>query len=88
MISKELIERINYLANKKKTEGLTEEEKAEQAVLREQYLEGFRANFKQHLKKIKYVEDLTEEEIAQIQKDNAQAAKERAELEAAAAKEQ
>lgn len=84
MITKELVDRINVLANKKKTEGLTEEEKAEQAVLREQYLEGFRANFKQHLKKIKYVEDLTEEELEQVHKDNAQAAKERAAMEAAA----
>lgn len=87
MITKELVDRINVLANKKKTEGLTEEEKAEQVILREKYLEGFRANFKNHLNKIKYVEDLTEEELAQVHRDNAQAAKERAELEAAAEEE-
>lgn len=39
------IDRLNELARKMKTaEGLTEEEKAEQAVLRREYLDGFRAN--------------------------------------------
>ena len=38
------IERINELARKKKTEGLTKDETAEQAALRKEYLEGFRAN--------------------------------------------
>ena len=34
------IARINELAKKKKTEGLTSEEKVEQAKLREEYIEG------------------------------------------------
>ena len=41
------IERINELARKQKTdEGLTPEEKAEQAALREEYIAGFRASMR------------------------------------------
>ncbi len=40
----EKIERINELARKRKTVGLTEQELAEQATLRQEYLQGFRAN--------------------------------------------
>ena len=38
----EKIDRINALARKQKAEGLTEEEKAEQAVLRREYIESFK----------------------------------------------
>ena len=38
------IERINELARKKRTVGLTEGEAREQAELRREYLDGFRAN--------------------------------------------
>ena len=42
----EKIDRINVLARKSKTqEGLTEEEKAEQAALRAEYIAEFRASF-------------------------------------------
>lgn len=40
----EKIERINELARKRKTVGLTEQELAEQVALRQEYLQGFRAN--------------------------------------------
>ena len=40
------IERINELARKKKTAGLTEAELAEQAALRREYLDGYRENLK------------------------------------------
>lgn len=46
-MEKEKIARINELAKKQKTpEGLTPEEKEEQALLREEYIEGFRANLR------------------------------------------
>ena len=44
-MEKEKLERINALERKSRTEeGLTEEEKAEQAALREQYILEFRAS--------------------------------------------
>ena len=38
------LDRINALSQKSRTEGLTEEEKAEQKRLREKFLAGFRQN--------------------------------------------
>jgi 5-formyltetrahydrofolate cyclo-ligase len=38
-------ERINFLYNKSKTEGLTDEEKAEQARLRREYIDAVKASF-------------------------------------------
>ncbi|MBE5768893.1 MAG: DUF896 domain-containing protein [Clostridiales bacterium] len=38
------IDRINELARKKKTVGLTEAEMQEQAVLRREYIDGFKEN--------------------------------------------
>lgn len=48
----ELIKRINELAKKKKSAGLTKEEAEEQIELRQQYLDKFREGFKQRLKNI------------------------------------
>lgn len=53
-MDKKKIERINELAHKKKTVGLTEEELKEQALLREEYLQNIRANFRQTLESIEY----------------------------------
>ncbi len=36
------IDRINYLARKSRTEELTSEEKEEQAILRREYIDGFK----------------------------------------------
>ena len=46
------IERINELARKKKTTGLTQEETEEQAALRKEYLDGYRENLKAMLDNI------------------------------------
>lgn len=42
MITRELIERINYLARKQRSGGLTPQEKEEQKELRERYLNSIR----------------------------------------------
>lgn len=48
-MEKHKIERINYLARKSKAEGLTDEEKAEQQALRDEYRAGFVRNLKAQL---------------------------------------
>lgn len=45
----EKIKRINYLAGKAKTEGLSEEEKNEQKRLRQEYVDAFRNSLKSQL---------------------------------------
>ena len=49
----EQIERINELARKKKTVGLTEAEALEQARLRAQYMREFRANMEATLQAVR-----------------------------------
>ncbi|MDD3403273.1 MAG: DUF896 domain-containing protein [Hespellia sp.] len=46
------IQRINELARKSKAEGLTEEERKEQQVLRKEYIESFRRNLTSQLNNI------------------------------------
>ena len=53
----EEIARINELAKKKKTEGLTPEEAVEQAKLREEYIEGYRRSVRHHIEGIKVVDE-------------------------------
>lgn len=57
MITKELVERINFLARKSKTEGLTNEEKAEQQQVRQQYLAAIRAQVKDALSSVEIKKD-------------------------------
>lgn len=57
MISKEKIERINYLARKKKNEGLTPGEAREQQMLREEYLKAIRGQVKSTLDHTKFVDE-------------------------------
>lgn len=53
----ELIKKINVLANKSKTTGLTELEKEEQQKLRQEYLAIFRGNMKNTLLSVKVVDE-------------------------------
>ena len=52
MMDNEKIDRINTLAHKAKSVGLTEEEKKEQAELRTEYLAAVRQNLKAQLNNI------------------------------------
>ena len=49
MVTDEMIRRINELAKKSKTEGLTPAEAAEQKKLRAEYVAGFRASLRAQL---------------------------------------
>ena len=49
------IKRINELYKKSKAEGLTEEEKKEQAILRQEYIANVRGNLKAQLNSIDVV---------------------------------
>lgn len=55
-IDEKLISRINELAHKKKTVGLTPKELEEQKRLRQIYLKEFRRGFEQQLKSVKVVD--------------------------------
>lgn len=69
---KDLIKRINELAHKSKTIGLTELEKEEQQELRQEYLAMFRGNMKNTLMHVKVVDeegnDVTPEKLKEEQK--------------------
>lgn len=60
MITKEMIDRINFLYHKSQTEGLTEEEKEEQKRLRQEYVKEIRERVKRELDSIKYAENSCE----------------------------
>lgn len=55
-MDKKKIDRINELARKQKTEGLTEPEKTEQAALRREYIEAYKNNLIAQLENIYMVE--------------------------------
>lgn len=57
MITKEMIDRINYLYRKSKNEGLTDEEKIEQSKLRIEYVKEIRERVKKQLDSIKFVDE-------------------------------
>ena len=56
-MEKSRVERINELAHKAKTEGLTEEETIERDRLRQEYLAAFRQNLRAQLDNTDIVDD-------------------------------
>ncbi|MBQ8395524.1 MAG: DUF896 domain-containing protein [Oscillospiraceae bacterium] len=56
-MDKKKIERINFLARKSKTVGLTELELLEQAKLRQEYRDAFKASLEVQLNNISIVEE-------------------------------
>lgn len=55
-MDKKKLDRIGELYRKSKSEGLTAQEKAEQAKLRREYLETVKRNFKRTLDSIEYTD--------------------------------
>ena len=56
-MTKEKIARINFLAKKSKTEGLTDAEKSEQQALRDEYRAAFRSSLESQLKNIEFTDE-------------------------------
>ncbi|GBG95077.1 hypothetical protein LFYK43_15360 [Ligilactobacillus salitolerans] len=72
-IPEELITRINELARKKKSKGLTQNELQEQKKLRNKYLKHFRKNFRSQVEMLqvydKHGKEVTPEKVKNIQRD-------------------
>ncbi|MFN4215311.1 MULTISPECIES: DUF896 domain-containing protein [Exiguobacterium] len=71
MLAPEQLERINFLANKAKTDGLSQQEMDEQQALRQQYLKAFRQSFKSQMMGMKVVDpdgnDVTPQKLKEEQ---------------------
>lgn len=74
MLSEEKMQRINELAKKSKTVGLTNKESEEQQALRKEYLQTFRNAFKQQLHSVTVVDeqgtDVTPTKLKNSKKQN------------------
>lgn len=62
------IERLNYLAKKSRIEGLTDEEKAEQAAIRREYIDSVKASLKAQLDNTYIVDENGEKHKVQPKK--------------------
>ncbi|MFK4565684.1 DUF896 family protein [Enterococcus sp. UD-01] len=73
MLSSEKMSRINELAKKAKESGLSDQEKAEQQRLRQEYLAAFRGGMRHHIEGMKVVDpkgnDVTPDKLKKIQKE-------------------
>lgn len=71
MLPKDKLDRINQLANKSKTTGLSEAEAKEQSALRREYLETFRSSMFNTLKGVTIIDpegnDVTPEKLKKAQ---------------------
>jgi uncharacterized protein YnzC (UPF0291/DUF896 family) len=74
MLPKERLTRINELAKKAKTTGLTEQEAREQSKLRREYLEIFRSSMLNTLTSVKIIDpkgdDVTPDKIKKLKSKN------------------
>jgi uncharacterized protein YnzC (UPF0291/DUF896 family) len=74
MLPKERLARINELAKKAKTIGLTAQEAKEQSKLRREYLEIFRSSMLNTLTSVKIIDpkgdDVTPEKIKKLKSNN------------------
>ncbi|AGY81618.1 MULTISPECIES: DUF896 family protein [Carnobacterium] len=73
MLPKEQIDRINVLAKKSKSKGLTLQEQVEQKKLRDAYIQAFRGGMRNTIEGVKVVDekgnDVTPDKLKDIQKD-------------------
>lgn len=73
MLSKEKIARINELSKKAKEGKLTEAEAKERTLLRKEYLESFRASFRETIENVQVFDmegnDVTPEKVKQIRRN-------------------
>ncbi|MGM9924352.1 MAG: DUF896 domain-containing protein [Bacillus sp. (in: firmicutes)] len=74
MLSKDKIARINELANKAKTTGLTPAEAKEQTKLRSEYLQSFRKSMANTIENMTVIDpegnDVTPEKLKRIKENN------------------
>ncbi|HLR64966.1 MAG TPA: DUF896 domain-containing protein [Pseudogracilibacillus sp.] len=72
MMSKEKLNRINELAKKKKSIGLTKEEQTEQNELRDEYIKNVRKSFSNQIESMTVIDpegnDVTPEKVKEIQR--------------------
>lgn len=72
MLEKNKLDRINELVRKERSDGLSDEEKAEQKNLREEYIQAFRSGMKNQIEGMKVVDpdgkDVTPDKVKDIQK--------------------
>ncbi len=72
MLSQEKLDRINSLAQKAKTVGLTDAEKQEQQALRQEYLQVFRQGMLNQLQSVTIVDakgnDITPSKLKELKK--------------------